>query len=57
MKELISVAMMAIFLSGNVAWAEGTDFVANSTMAKKMQIKNHKSASVEENAQVYLQPR
>ncbi len=56
MKKLLSITVIGMFLSGNLAIAAGTDFTANSVMAKKSMSKNYKSASVEQNnAQVYIQ--
>ncbi|WP_116964127.1 hypothetical protein [Fastidiosibacter lacustris] len=56
MKKLLSLIVMAIFLSGNIVWAENNDFVANSTMTKNVQYNHFKAASVESrNAKVYFQ--
>ena len=56
MKKLISLVFITIFLGGNMAVAEGTDFKANSTMSSKLQSKNLKSSTVQQpNARVYFQ--
>ena len=55
MKKLLSIIIIGIFLSGNMAIA-GTDFPANSVMGKKLMNKNFKAPSVQrQNATVYFQ--
>lgn len=56
MKKLLSMIVIGMFLSGNMAFAAGTDFTANSVMGNKMLNKDFKSPSVQrQNAQVYFQ--
>ncbi|WP_440615367.1 hypothetical protein [Cysteiniphilum sp. 6C5] len=56
MKKLLSIIVIGMFLSGNMAFAAGTDFPANSVMGSKMINKDFKSASVQrQNATVHFQ--
>ena len=56
MKKLLSMIVIGMFLSGNMAFAASTDFTANSVMGNKMLNKDFKSPSVQrQNAQVYFQ--
>lgn len=56
MKKLLSIIVIGMFLSGNMAFAAGTDFTANSVMGNKMMNKDFKSPSVQrQNATVHFQ--
>ncbi|WP_119327929.1 hypothetical protein [Cysteiniphilum halobium] len=56
MKKMLSIIVIGIFLSGNMAFAAGTDFPANSVMGNKLMKKDFQSSSVQrQKATVYFQ--